>query len=162
MPSVPLPVQTVLPAAIQLHNPMMHGGHEPSVIGNAMFRILNDVIQPTATLSLPAAASQLDSLFPLNNARAHEEGKEDPEVFLAELWALFIDVAEQIPHDNPAQDKLAKLVKFLRAHPSLMTVKIRGITCMLWADLPSFGNSLTQEFNSKFLKSLIFFSVCWT
>ena len=145
----PLPIHPVYPP-IQLHIPV-HSGNVPLVIGRSMFEILNNVIQPTSTLTVTTAASGLDRLFPLHDARAHMEQKEEPEAFLEELWGLVFDVAEQIPYNSPAQDTLAKLVKTLQAHPSHKTVNMGGVSCRVWADLPLLDRSLKREFDSKSL-----------
>ena len=151
--AVALPMQPVLPA-IQLYNPIQNS-LLPQAIGNTIYSIVGEVVQPSPQLSIAAAVVGLDRQFPLHSAREHDRQKEEPESFLTELWMLFIGIAEQVPYNSPAQDTLAKLVKTLHAYPSRMNVNIGGSRYRVWADLPLLLRRITMEFHSKCCNSLI-------
>ncbi|KAJ3570320.1 hypothetical protein NPX13_g5767 [Xylaria arbuscula] len=71
-----------------------------------IFGTLNGYIQPASTTSASQAASSF-----AQGVRTYNEG------FFWGFWRSVFDVAEQIPHDNPAQDKLAVFVRELTLVP---------------------------------------------
>lgn len=71
-----------------------------------VFGVLNKCIQP-------------DSATPVSKAAASfaQDVKAQDEKFFWGFWNDVFSVAEQIPHDNPAQDKLAVFVRELTLTP---------------------------------------------
>lgn len=134
-------------ATLQLHLE----DDDPWVIEQQIFTILNDYLQPNSHTLPPAAAQAIDDLFPTN--RNDDEGeKEDPGSFLWHLWGRFHKTAQQIPHVDQAQEKLAALVKAL----SLFSSKASPVHLAswsahykLWEDLPMFGPTFREEMDSK-------------
>jgi hypothetical protein len=71
-----------------------------------IFGILNEYIQPESSTSATRAALSFS-----------QSVKPQDEAFFWNFWNQIFDVAEQIPHDNPAQDKLALFIRELMLVP---------------------------------------------
>ncbi|RHZ63634.1 DUF3632 domain-containing protein [Aspergillus thermomutatus] len=108
-----------------------------------IFDILNDYLQPSSTIPPSEAAQALDALTP--KASAQEEDS-DLESFLWSIWGTVIDIAKQVPHDHPSQDRLVDLIHALTELPPT-TVSIWGSETRLWKDLPILGPSLREDWN---------------
>lgn len=119
-----------------------------------MFNLLNDYLQSASTISALDTAQALDSLFPTHRSDEDQpqgEPREPPESFLLHMWPLSLNIAAQIPHDHPAQDKLAELVKTLKSLVSKTPiVHIDGSDTQLWEDLPSLFSTIEEELERKF------------
>ncbi|KAI0406963.1 hypothetical protein F4802DRAFT_555159 [Xylaria palmicola] len=96
-----------------------------------LFGILNGYIQPeSATPASKAAASFTHSV------------QATDEDFFRGFWADVFSVAEQIPHDSPAQDKLAALVRELTLVPETGDTVWEA---RVWTDLPLLGASIRDH-----------------
>lgn len=91
---------------------------EPWIIEQKNFSIINDLLQPDKQLSAAEAAIQINELTPMKREARGEKEVEEPESYLREMWAFFIIICKQIPHDRPAQGKLISLIKELTLLPS--------------------------------------------
>ena len=126
--------------------PLYLNDDDPWVIDQKIFDTLNGYLQPDSSVSAAEAAQSIDGLFPAN--REDEGKKEDPGSFLWALWERVEKTAEQIPHANPAQDKLAALVKCLHALSSRVPVvhlSSWNAEYKLWEDLPLLGPTFQEE-----------------
>ncbi|KAI1438561.1 hypothetical protein GGR50DRAFT_691095 [Xylaria sp. CBS 124048] len=98
---------------------------------NDIFGLLDKYLRPESTMTGLQAAV----LF--------AQGVDGPdEAFFWGFWNNIFDVAQQIPHDNPAQDKL---VTFLR---ELTLVPDTGNTVWevrVWTDLPLLGAAIREH-----------------
>ncbi|PYH92665.1 hypothetical protein BO71DRAFT_383082 [Aspergillus ellipticus CBS 707.79] len=65
---------------------------------------------------------------------------DDVEGFLWQTWQVFLDTAEQTPHDHPGHDKLVQVIIELTKLPSRKVHK----ESTLWSDLPILGPSLRE------------------
>ncbi len=123
----------------------------PWHIEQKIFDLLKELVQPSSTLSPAAAAQTIDRLFPPNRSGDNEpEGakRETPGSFVWFMWVRFHDVARQIPHDSPAQERLAALVKELHQTTSRTPTITMGsweTEYKMWQDLPNFGATLAEE-----------------
>lgn len=126
---------------------------DPWIIEQKMFDFLNDYLQPASTVSANETAQALDNLFPTHRSDEDQpqgEPREPPESFLLHMWPLFLNIASQIPHDHPAQDRLAELVKTLRALVSKSPIlHIDGSDTQLWRDLPLLFPTMEEELERK-------------
>ncbi|XXG96908.1 hypothetical protein Hte_003199 [Hypoxylon texense] len=101
------------------------------LIQEDVFDILNAYLQPGSSVSAAQTAAAISRLAP-----EPSEGQPMIEVddgFFFGLWENLIWVAEQIPHDHPAQDKLVRAVRELTLLPKPGTTVWES---SLWADLP--------------------------
>ncbi|KAI1368229.1 hypothetical protein F5Y08DRAFT_11401 [Xylaria arbuscula] len=96
-----------------------------------IFGTLNGYIQPASTTSASQAASSF-----AQGVRTYNEG------FFWGFWRSVFDVAEQIPHDNPAQDKLAVFVRELTLVPETGD---KVWEARAWTDLPLLGASIREH-----------------
>ncbi|KAI0971010.1 hypothetical protein F4678DRAFT_435371 [Xylaria arbuscula] len=96
-----------------------------------IFGILNDYIQPGSTTTVSQAATS-----------STQSVKTPDEGFFWEFWDSIFDVAQQIPHSDPAQDKLALFVRELTLVPETGDqVWERRV----WTDLPLLGPSAREH-----------------
>ena len=91
---------------------------EPWIIEQKNFSIVNNFLQPDSQLSVAEAAFRMNELTPIKREARGERDVEEPERYLREIWAFFIVICKQIPHDHPAQDKLVSLIRKLTLLPS--------------------------------------------
>jgi hypothetical protein len=126
---------------------------KPWPVGQKIFDILNDCLQPSSTTSVSVAASKINELLPVN--RSDEGEKESSDQFLWEFWGLVYTLAEQIPARHPSMDTLASFVKALRDLPSGHTIQEGSENRRIWQDLPIMETSMHEEQNSKFLQSKV-------
>lgn len=120
-----------------------------------MFNLLNDYLQHSSTKSALETTQALDNLFPIhrsNEDQPHGEPREPPQSFLLHMWPLFLNIASQIPHDHPAQEKLAELVGTLKNLVSKSPiVHIDCSDYKLWRDLPLLFPTIEEELERRFL-----------
>ena len=91
---------------------------EPWFVEQELFDILNECLQPSSTTTPTAAAQGIDALTPMKRPDpGGGKKKESLESFLWEIWGMFIEIAKQIPHDHPSQDRLVKVIIALRELP---------------------------------------------
>ncbi|KAI9887040.1 MAG: hypothetical protein M1823_001112 [Watsoniomyces obsoletus] len=134
-------------SAIELH----FDARDPWIIEQKIFDLLKDFVQPSSTLSPATTVKAIDRLLPPNRrAEDQPEGgeEEDAEGFVEYLWIRFHDVARQIPHDSPAQERLAALVRELQQTTSQTPTIPMGSNeteRRIWQDMPSFGWTLWEE-----------------
>ncbi|ORY67153.1 uncharacterized protein BCR38DRAFT_387532 [Pseudomassariella vexata] len=115
--------------------PKAHPGDER--VHETTFKILlDDYLQLGSSISAAAAAKSIDELAPKDDGKA--------EGFLWQLWAEFTAVAEQLPYDHLAQDKLVKLVRELTLLPD---TAVQVWNMRLWKDLPVFGAVVREHLN---------------
>lgn len=79
-------------------------------IGNGMFRIVQGYLELSDSGSAAEAARDIAWL-------ASEKESHELEGFLWSVWGDLISIVEQIPFDNPAQDKLVRLLRELTLLP---------------------------------------------
>lgn len=84
-----------------------------TLISEPVFNIFQAHLQPANNLSASQAALSLANLAPKPN----DGEKTLSDGFFFELWNSVIGVAEQIPHDHPAQDSLVKVMRELTLLP---------------------------------------------
>ncbi|KAF2967114.1 hypothetical protein GQX73_g6444 [Xylaria multiplex] len=89
-----------------------------------LFGILGEYIQPDSTTSVQQAAVKF--------ADGAKESASSEEYFWA-FWGDVFSIAEQIPHDNPAQDKLAAFIRELTLVPETGN---KVWETRVWIDLP--------------------------
>ncbi|KAJ2988687.1 hypothetical protein NUW58_g3846 [Xylaria curta] len=96
-----------------------------------VFGVLNEYIQPeTATSASQAATSFTQTV------------KSPDEEFFWGFWDNIFDIAGQIPHDNPAQDKLVAFVRELTLVPETGD---KVWDARVWIDLPLFGAAAREH-----------------
>ncbi|EAW12875.1 DUF3632 domain-containing protein [Aspergillus clavatus NRRL 1] len=109
----------------------------PDTTEQRVFDILNDHLRNSTPASETATAI---------NAWTPTEDAEAIESFLWSVWAVFIHIAKQIPHDDAAQDQLVEVITALTALPP-RTIQIWDSETRLWTDLPILGPSLRESWN---------------
>jgi hypothetical protein len=137
-------------ATVQIKNSHL-GDWEPLGIEKKLFELFKEYLQPSSTASPGAAALEVNDLFPSHRSEDLIEGeleKESPGGFLWELWSQLFDIAGQLPHDSPYQERLAEFVKALSTIQTSTTVPGSNIT--LWESLPSMAHCAREEVNSEF------------
>ncbi|KAI0518323.1 hypothetical protein F5B22DRAFT_645087 [Xylaria bambusicola] len=96
-----------------------------------IFGILNEFIQPESATSASQAATSF------------AQGVKTPnEEFFWGFWDSIFSTAEQIPHGNPAQDKLAVFVRELTLVPETGD---KVWEARVWSDLPLLGASVRER-----------------
>ncbi|KAI0181245.1 hypothetical protein GGR52DRAFT_25391 [Hypoxylon sp. FL1284] len=98
-------------------------------IQDNVFGIFSAYLAPRSTVSAAQTAASIARLAPATSSGVDEE-------FFQDLWRSFIGAAEQIPHDDAAQDKLARVVRELTLIPA-----------SVWADLPQLGLVFREHLN---------------
>ncbi|KAI8634297.1 hypothetical protein F5Y19DRAFT_207833 [Xylariaceae sp. FL1651] len=96
-----------------------------------IFGILNDYIQPDSSTPASQAASSYSQ-----SVKPQDEG------FFWDFWDQIFSVAEQLPHDNPAQDKLVAFLRELTLVPGTGD-KVWG--ARVWTDLPLLGAAIREH-----------------
>ncbi|KAI1825205.1 hypothetical protein F4861DRAFT_210208 [Xylaria intraflava] len=96
-----------------------------------LFSILNEYIRPESATTAPKAAA----LFA-------KSVKAEGESFFWRFWRSIFDVAEQIPHDNPAQDKLVAFLRDLKLVPETGEKVWEAV---VWTELPLLGPSIREH-----------------
>lgn len=135
----------------ELHLSMRYPGDDHWHVSLQKFAILNELLQSKSNLSTLNAAQQIIGLHPSHRIqKGLREGEEieEPASFFLELWDVMLGVADQIPPRNSLmQDRLVELLQELRGLPE---VKMEAyLETQSRADLPHFGMSLVEEWNSK-------------
>lgn len=100
-----------------------------------VFGVLNGCIQPDSATSVSKAAASFT-----------QDVKAQDEKFFWGFWSDVFNVAEQIPHDNPAQDKLAVFVRELTLAPETGD---KVWEARVWTDLPLLGASIRERLDRK-------------
>ena len=129
-------------------------------ISGDLFNIFSDFLNVESSTSAAKAAQAVSKLAPTlkDGSKSLEDG------FFFSLWKDVIRIAEQIPHDHPAMDKLVKFMRELTllpdtglqvwdvspAHPSpreqeAMTNKTPKTR--LWTELPVFSAVCREHLN---------------
>ncbi|KAI5920378.1 hypothetical protein F4810DRAFT_702957 [Camillea tinctor] len=98
-----------------------------------LFGILNAYLQPSSTTSAASAAAAFAAL-----------PRTLDEEFLWGLWKNVIRVAEQLPHDHPAQDRL---VLFLQELTLLPDTGVLVWDLPIWSALPVLSASIREHLN---------------
>ena len=78
------------------------------------FPILKESLQPNSSRSPAEAACLINALSPTNE-KPHNG--DHIEGFLWATWETFIETASQIPHDDPALQKLVEIIQELTKLP---------------------------------------------
>lgn len=120
---------------------------DPWFVAQEIFDILTELLQPSSNLSLTAAAERIDGFHPAK--RTDKGEKEEPASFFLELWDVYVQIAQQLPHNHPGQEKLAKLAQVLRDLPSQAGAEISSSESEMWQDLPQLSGVLVDEFHGK-------------
>ncbi|KAI0202601.1 hypothetical protein F4808DRAFT_458772 [Astrocystis sublimbata] len=109
---------------------------DPNVQEN--FGILINHIQPSST----ASASQSVTSFT-------QSVKKPDEDYLWKFWEGVFDVVQQIPHSDPAQDKLVAFLRELTLTPE--TGDRIWEEARIWTDLPLLGPSIRHSLDRDIL-----------
>ncbi|KAI1381671.1 hypothetical protein F4677DRAFT_403884 [Hypoxylon crocopeplum] len=110
------------------------------LIDQAVLKIFGDYLDLRSPMSAAQAAIAISRLAPQPSGDEKILGDE----FFFKLWRTIIDVAEQLPHDDPAQDKVVMVMRELTLLPDT------GITVWnsrLWVDLPVLGAVFREHLN---------------
>ncbi|KAI1388621.1 uncharacterized protein F4822DRAFT_403373 [Hypoxylon trugodes] len=110
------------------------------IVDESVFNILNDYLQLGSSTSTSQAAIAISKLAPEPSG----EEKTLSDEFFFGLWKSIIGVAEQIPPDHFAQDKLVGVLRELTLLPD------SGVTvwgARLWTDLPVLGAVFREHLN---------------
>ncbi|RWA11651.1 hypothetical protein EKO27_g3445 [Xylaria grammica] len=97
-----------------------------------LFGVLNNYIQPDSATSVSQATASFTKAI-----STPDEG------FFWGFWRDIFNVAEQIPHDNAAQDKLAAFIRELTLVPN--TGDKIWEESRVWIDLPLLGASVREH-----------------
>ncbi|KAJ5100396.1 hypothetical protein N7456_006448 [Penicillium angulare] len=117
---------------------------DPWVVEKKNFAIMNDFLQPESSMSPVEAAFRINELTPMKRQAQGEVETEHPESYMWEIWAFFIEISKQIPHDHSSQGKLVSLIKELTLLPPI-EVEIWGPKkWRVWADLPLMGEAWSE------------------
>ncbi|OTB04273.1 hypothetical protein M426DRAFT_165790 [Hypoxylon sp. CI-4A] len=109
-------------------------------IDENVFAIFNEYLPLGSTVSPAQVASKFAALVPTPTGDA--KTLDDGPFF--SLWGNVIKIAEQIPYDHPASDKLVKVIR------ELTLLDNTGITVWetrLWTDLPVLGAAFREYLN---------------
>ena len=120
---------------------------DPWFIAQEIFDILTELLQPSSSLSLTAAAQRIDGFHP--SKRTDPGEKKEPASFFLELWAVYAEIVQQLPYDHPEQDTLAKLVQVLRDLSSETEAETSSSESERWQDLPQLSGVVVDEFHSE-------------
>ena len=130
---------------------------DPWIIEQKVFDVLNHYLQPDSTVSPESAAMAIDNLTPMKRRAVQEAGEnvEEPESFLLELSSIFIEIAKQIPHDHPSQERYIQFFKYLSSLPptTVITNDVREIRFQLLSRLV-YANINLQGYNICFWTGL--------
>ena len=130
------------PHEFTLHTP---DGDEPWVVNQQIFDVLVVSLRPGTIQTPTDAAKAIDQLFPLNRPKEGDQENEEPASFLFEMWGVVVDIAEQIPWNDPRQDSLVDIIRALRDLPDSRIVPMGSWgDLQVWADLPLLGPVLTE------------------
>ncbi|KAI1497439.1 hypothetical protein F5X99DRAFT_396908 [Biscogniauxia marginata] len=107
---------------------------------NDIFSILNEYLQPDNPTSAAKAAAAIAALpaDPSDTEKTWDEG------FFWNFWKDIIQVAEQLPHDHPGQDKI---VAFLRELTLLPDTGVTVWDHRVWSGLPILGAAIREHLN---------------
>ncbi|KAI1753022.1 hypothetical protein F4782DRAFT_529747 [Xylaria castorea] len=100
-----------------------------------IFGILNDQLQPGTTVPLSQSATSFT-----------QSVKKTDEDFFWGFWSAIFDIAQQIPYDNPAQDKLVAFVRELTLVPETGD---KVWEARVWTDLPLLGPAIREHLNQR-------------
>ncbi|KAI0541381.1 hypothetical protein GGR58DRAFT_456858 [Xylaria digitata] len=101
-----------------------------------LFGILGEYIQPDSTTPVHQAAATF--------ADGAKESASSEEYFWA-FWGDIFSIAEQIPHDNPAQDKLAAFIRELTLVPETGN---KVWEARVWIGLPLLGPAVREHLDA--------------
>ncbi|KAI1274440.1 hypothetical protein F5Y07DRAFT_213973 [Xylaria sp. FL0933] len=96
-----------------------------------IFGLLNEYIQPESATSVSEAATSFT-----------QSVKTPNEEFFWGFWDNIFNIAQQIPHSNPAQDKLALFVRELTLVPETGD---KVWEARVWIDLPLLGAAVREH-----------------
>ncbi|KAI5864382.1 hypothetical protein GGS23DRAFT_596014 [Durotheca rogersii] len=115
-------------------------GH--TLVGLEVLGIFAPYLRPDSTASAASAASAISSftLAQTDSGRSLDDG------FLFGLWDSVVGVAEQVPHDHPAQDRVVSVLRELTLLPD---TGVAVWDARLWADLPVLGAALRERLNGR-------------
>ncbi|KAE8154851.1 hypothetical protein BDV25DRAFT_82920 [Aspergillus avenaceus] len=105
-----------------------------------LYEFVTEYVQPSSTTIASDAAAKI------NEWAKESQSANDLENFLWQTWGLVIEIAEQIPCDHPAQERLVHLIQALRKLPP-QTVRVWDEDLRLWEDLPLLGPNLREAWN---------------
>ncbi|KAI0112819.1 hypothetical protein F4776DRAFT_342846 [Hypoxylon sp. NC0597] len=122
---------------IELQEPHSRWGE---VMSKAILNIFKDYLQSRSPVSAEQVALDISKLAP------KPSGDEAPlnDRFFFELWENIIGIAEQIPYDHPALDKLVKVMRELTLLPD---IGIKVWEDRVWIDLPVLGAVFREHLN---------------
>ncbi|KAI0129047.1 hypothetical protein BJ170DRAFT_623816 [Xylariales sp. AK1849] len=110
---------------------------EKEHISEGLFKIFDNYLKFSSTKTAVEVARYVAELAP-------EHEGEELEGFLWSVWGDLIQIAKQIPHDHPAQEKLVKVLRELVLLPE---TGIKTWDLRLWTDLPILGAALREGLN---------------
>ncbi|RYC64907.1 hypothetical protein CHU98_g1307 [Xylaria longipes] len=100
-----------------------------------IFSVLHNHIQPENTVPV----SQRVTVFTQSIKKPDEE-------FFWGFWNDIFDIAQQIPHSNPAQDKIVAFVRELTLVPETGD---KVWEARVWTDLPLLGAAIREHLNKE-------------
>ncbi|KAH8198064.1 hypothetical protein TruAng_007788 [Truncatella angustata] len=103
------------------------------ILEDKFFGIFEDYLGSSTSQSALVVARHIDDAVP-------DAGKDEVDQFVWNTWGQLFQVAQQVQHDDLAQDKLVKVVRELMLLPS-------GGTAGAWRDLPQLGWVIRDWFN---------------
>ena len=86
---------------------------EPWPVVKDAFDIIKPYLQLNSDLSATETATRLDTLTPSKRSLAVGELREKSASFLLEFWEVFVEIAKQLPYDDPSQNRLVELLQQL-------------------------------------------------
>lgn len=84
------------------------------IVKNA-FDIIEPFLQPGSRISVADTAARVDTLSPPRNPLAMGEESYTCAGFLLELFEIVVDIARQLPYNDPSQQRLVQLLEELAA-----------------------------------------------
>lgn len=107
-------------------------------ISEDTFHILQDYFRTAGNTAAAARAARAVA------SRVPKDEDDAVEGFLWTFWGDVTEVAKQIPHDDPAQDKLVAVVRELKLLPD---TGVKVWNEQLWTDLPVLGAQFREALN---------------
>ncbi|KAH8881855.1 hypothetical protein GQ53DRAFT_754016 [Thozetella sp. PMI_491] len=119
---------------------------EPVDFAKEVVEILNSVLTPDGK-SPEDAAADLNALYPSHRANGDKDSQKSGESFLWWFWDLYHDLARQVPHDSPEQEKFVAVIKSLHDLPSEVIELDNWGVLQLWSDLPLLSPTLREKWD---------------
>ncbi len=115
--------------------------------GEKLFTVLNNVLQPNASLDPTEAAGEIDELAPKFQKADQDEGQRelDIENFMAQLWNLLFAAMQLVPREHLGHERAISLLDALCQVNEDLGVKAEHGP-LRWRHLPCITQYLIQDF----------------